>query len=133
MKKQYVYRVEHLEYANREVFAGPYPASGIHDTEDWSDDLSDHQDKQHPQPEDDPKLKKHLIVQRGVYLNYFCGFKTLKSLMKWFSKTELNQLSELNYAIAKYEAQEVISGSKQVLFIPVKNNQRSLIDIKTIF
>lgn len=124
-----VYRVEHKEFSNRTVFAGPYSPSGINVAEDWADPTSlGHGDDNHPPPTKDPLLKEHELIKKDNFDNYFFGFKTLTQLKEWFSTTELKRLIDLNYVISEYQAEAVIEGEKQILFIPQPNTSRNVIE-----
>lgn len=124
-----VYRVEHTDFENGTVFAGPYSASGINIAEDWADVTSlGHGDDNHPPPTKDPLLKDHELIQKNNFENYYFGFKSLDQLKSWFSQTELQKLSELNYIIAEYTPESIIEGEKQLLFIPQPNTKRKIIE-----
>lgn len=111
-----VFRVEHKSKKLKKVFAGPYSVSGVSSVEKWCEsELNLHGDDTHPNPYSDKLLKK---IKFYFSDGYHCGFKNIKQLKKWFTKKEMQKLSDLGFIVAQYESDHVLIGDRQVLFMP---------------
>lgn len=127
MKTATIYRVEHRNLKKDKIFAGPYMTSYTR-VEDWCDDTCLHADSSHPEPFADPKLSQS--ERFSNMRTFFCGFESLRSLRKWFSKDDLKNLEELGFAIYKYEAKEFVHGTFQSVFVPLKDHDRKEVRLR---
>lgn len=57
----------------------------------------------------------------GLYMRlknkeWFCAFKSLNQLNKWFKKSELSEIAKNNYRILKLKVREYQEGDHQIVF-----------------
>lgn len=109
-----VYRIEHQDIKYDDlVRVGPYGASGHFDSSQWT--KREHNSRTgHPTPWSDGIE----VPDSESESDYFCGFPTLKKLMKWFDEKERKNLKKLGFVVAVYDAAKVRKGEKQCVFIP---------------
>lgn len=116
-----IYRIEHKKKRGYkfECFAGPYGLSNVVSCFDWAE--REHISPTHPCPDQDPLIVEAMnknpnyVDFQGIY---HCGFCSMEQLERWFSRKELSNLKELGFVIGCYEADDVVVGETQVLFVP---------------
>lgn len=98
-----VYRIEHPEDG-----MGPY--KGLNECVNWQETPHD-ESARTPVPvyDFDDKYWPYIMNEYLIF-----GFKSIRQLANWFTKTELETIFSYGYTIVTFESNNVIEGKNQV-------------------
>jgi hypothetical protein len=129
MSKQLVYRIEEKNTKSGPVFEGPY-FNSYGGAGQWRE--RSHDTRKHPTCDKDKTLVKNFNKQKfsdQLYKNsdFYCCFTDIDQLTKWFNEKERWNLEMQGFVLAVYEADIVVSSTKQALFSPKKGKKRKIL------
>jgi hypothetical protein len=108
---QTIYRVQNEEQK------GPYCVTD----EDVGEETKEKLNKillSHGRNKKNPTPIKDKGIRRYTDSNEYCGFKSMKQLMEWFTEKELKDLKKFGFNVEKIQGEIVAEGAKQILFVP---------------